>query len=258
LPLVTRDQTHGGIGLYYEQKRHFTEEDVKLAEMFAHQAALAIENARLRARLEQAAVAAERHRIARDLHDSVTQTLFSANLIAEVLPRLWERDPAEARRRMEEMRQLTRGALAEMRMLLLELRPATLSIVPLGDLLKQLADAAGGRSCIPVTVTMDGDDAHLPLQAHNTLYRIAQEALNNIAKHSGATHAEVSLDCDGNRIEMKIIDNGKGFDSTALGSSDHLGLNIMRERAQEIGAELKVESEPGRGTCVLVEWQAVA
>lgn len=253
MPLIVRGEIYGGIALYYEKTRRFADEDVKLADMFAHQAGLAIENARLRQQIEEAAVAAERNRIARDLHDSVTQTLFSASLIAEVLPRLWERDPGEAAGRAQEMRQLTRGALAEMRMLLLELRPATLADVPLGDLLKQLAEASGGRSRIPVAVSITGECPSLPRAVHNALYRIAQEALNNIAKHSDATQAGVSLRYDAHGTELTVSDDGRGFDPATVGG-EHLGLDIMHERAREIGAAFSVESEPANGTRVLVIW----
>lgn len=250
VPLVVRDEIYGGIALYYEQGREFTEEDAKLAELFGHQAALAIENARLRERIEQAAVMAERNRIARDLHDSVTQTLFSAGLIADVLPRLCTRNPGEVGSRVEELRQLVRGALAEMRMLLLEMRPDTLAGVPLCDLLKQLAEATGGRSRIPVVVTaVTAQECDpLPRSVHNAFYRIAQEALNNVARHSYATLAEVSLKCCPGVVELEVTDNGTGFDPATVGGA-HLGLNIMQERAQEIGAELYVENrQDSRGT----------
>lgn len=260
LPLLVRDELYGGLALYYEQSRDLDEEDKELADMFAHQAALAIENARLRERIEQTAVAAERNRIARDLHDSVTQTLFSASLIADVLPRLEERNPHEFRRSINELRQLVRGALAEMRMLLLEMRPSTLAKIPLGDLLKQLAEATGGRSRIPVEVTIGGECGALPRPVHNALYRIAQEALNNVSKHSGACRAQVRLQCRGQGIELEVEDNGIGFDPNAV-SGEHLGLDIMRERAQEIGADWKVASNQSAGcggvggTRVSVSWK---
>ena len=211
------------------------------------------ESTRLRQQIEEAAIAAERNRIARDLHDSVTQTLFSASVIADVLPRLWERDQDEARRRLEEMRQLTRGALAEMRMMLLELRPNALECVPLADLLSQLAAAAGGRSRIPIAVDVR-ERCALPPAVHSAFYRIAQEALNNVARHSGAAAAEVSFRCDDGAAELAVSDNGKGFDISAV-TGDHLGLKIMRERAQEIGAICRIESGPGEGTRILIGWK---
>lgn len=136
VPMIVKDEIYGSLKLYYTASREFSVEEIGLAVTFADQAALAVENAQLRSQVEQAAVAAERSRLARDLHDSVTQNLFSASLIAEVLPRLWERKHSEGQQRLEELRQLTRGALAEMRTLLLELRPSRLMQVELAELLQ--------------------------------------------------------------------------------------------------------------------------
>jgi signal transduction histidine kinase len=210
--------------------------------------------------LEQA-VAAERSRLARDLHDAVTQTLFSASLIAEALPGSWERDREEGQLLLKELRQLSRGALAEMRTLLLELRPAALVEAKLGDLLHQLAEAGTGREGLPITVTVEGE-RRLPPDVHVALYRIAQEGLNNAIKHSRATHAQVHLrylhpaggeDGEGD-VELRIYDDGRGFDPGDV-SADHLGLDIMRERADAIGARLEVESQPGLGTQIVVTWK---
>ncbi|MHB1134758.1 MAG: GAF domain-containing protein [Chloroflexota bacterium] len=252
VPLLVKEEVYGGIVLYYKQPHEFSEEEVALAVAFADQAALAIENARLRERAEQLAVAAERSRLARDLHDAVTQTLFSASLIAEVLPRLWERNPDEGRRRLEELRQLTRGALAEMRTLLLELRPTALTEAALGDLLKQLAEAINGRARLPVSLTIEGQRP-LPAEVQVALYRIAQEALNNVAKHSGASSVAVVLRCLGDRVELSVSDDGRGFDRGVV-PPNHLGLGIMSERAEAIGALLALESKPGQGTNVSVVW----
>ena len=215
VPLLVKDDIYGAIALYYLRPREFTREETELAVAFGDQAALAIENARLRTQAEQMAVAAERSRLARDLHDAVTQTLFSTSLIADVLPRLWERDQNEARRRLDELRQLTRGALAEMRTLLLELRPATLAEVGLGELLRQLTEAITGRARVPITLTVDGQ-CRLPPDVQIAVYRIAQEALNNMARHANASQAAVYLTCRADAIELRIIDDGQGFDPSRV------------------------------------------
>ena len=144
----------------------------------------------------------ERTRLARDLHDAVSQTLFSTSLIAEVLPRLWERNKDEGLKKLEEVRQLTRGALAEMRTLLFELRPAALADAELSDLLRQLSESVIGRARVPVTLEVEGT-CEIPPDVKIAFYRIAQEALNNIAKHSGASHAQITLHCQPHQISMQ-------------------------------------------------------
>jgi two-component system nitrate/nitrite sensor histidine kinase NarX len=220
---------------------------------FAGQAALAVENAQLRTQVEQAAVAAERSRLARDLHDSVTQTLFSASLIAEVLPRLWERKHSEGQQRLEELRQLTKGALAEMRTLLLELRPARLIQVELGELLQQLTEAVTGRARIPIQLKIQGTCA-LASEVRVAFYRIAQEALNNVAKHARASQVTVSLECHPHQAELIIEDNGRGFAWEGV-KPNNLGLKIMQERAEAIEATLEINSQLGQGTQVKVRWE---
>jgi PAS domain S-box-containing protein len=201
----------------------------------------------------QKAAAAERNRLARDLHDAVSQTLFSTSVIAEVLPRLWERNPEEGRKGLEEVRQLTRGALAEMRTLLLELRPSTLVEAELGDLLHQLAESISGRSRMPVTVNVEGQCA-LPPEVKVSLYRIVQEALNNVARHAGASQANVKLLCEPGQIALSISDNGRGFDPAAV-LPDSLGLGIMRERAKNIGASFTIKGRIGGSTEVMAIWK---
>ena len=198
------------------------------------------------------AVTADRTRLARDLHDAVTQTLFSASLTAEVLPELWEMDVDEAMRSTEELRQLTRGALAEMRTLLLELRPAALTQTRLSDLIKQLCEAFIGRSRLPITLSIDGD-CDLPPEVQIAVYRIAQESLNNVFKYARATQVNVSLFLSPDGLRFEVCDNGIGFDmSTSKPTS--LGLRIMRERAEAIGADFHISSTLGTGTCVEVVW----
>jgi PAS domain S-box-containing protein len=252
-PLVIRDEVYGSLGLYYRESQEFEDEEIELAMAFTDQAALAIENARLRTQAERSAVAAERSRLARDLHDAVTQTLFSASLIAEVLPRLWERNPEEGQKRLEELRQLTRGALAEMRTLLLELRPAALVEADLSELFRHLADAFTSRARVPVEFSIEGD-YDLPADVKVALYRIAQEALNNIAKHAHATQAEMRIHCEAGQVSLHVRDDGRGFDPGSA-SPESLGMGIMEERADNISAALKIESKPGGGTTITVVWK---
>jgi PAS domain S-box-containing protein len=201
------------------------------------------------------AIATERSRLARELHDAVSQTLFSTSLIAEVLPILWERDEDEARKRLQEIRQLTRGALAEMRMLLLELRPSALVNTELDELLPHLCEAVSSRTLIPIAVHVSR--CELAVETKLALYRIAQEALNNLGKHSGAGRAELTLSCSSSQVELRITDNGRGFDVTSIPESS-LGIRIMRERAEAIGATFEIRSQPGKGTEVIVNLSDVS
>lgn len=205
---------------------------------------------------EEAALA-ERSRLARELHDAVSQTLFSASLIADVLPRLWERSPDLAHERLHELRELTRGALGEMRTLLVELRPAALVKADLTELISQLADAIVGRARLPVDVTFEGDIAP-PVDVKIALYRITQEALNNIVKHARASEAALTLKAtEGGGILLRIEDDGRGFDPDGV-SAGSFGLGIMEERTTAIGADLQIESQPGQGTIVTVDWPGAA
>ena len=245
------DDLVGVLDIAARDGEELDDQDLFAAQTLADQLAIAIENSRLYDHAHELAAGQERQRLARDLHDAVSQTLFSVSLIAEVLPRIYERDADQGRQRLEELRQLTRGALAEMRTLLLELRPAALEEANLPDLLKQLAEAVIGRSRIPVDVQTELC-LELPVAVRTAYYRIAQEALNNTAKHSGATRASVRLIC-GDYLELVVQDDGSGFDPAAR--SGRLGLGIMHERAESIGAELRVDSAPGQGTTVSVSWR---
>ena len=265
VPMTIQSGVIGVLNVESTELNAFDDSDLAVLQSLANQAAIAVENAKLYARAQEVAALHERGRLARDLHDAVTQTLFSASLIAEVLPALWETDQAEGQQMLCELRGLTRGALAEMRTLLLELRPSALVEANLGDLLRQLAESVSGRTGIPVTVVVDGcPPSDLPDEVHIAFYRIAQEALNNVMKHARASRAEVALRCTPNvpssmqngtptRIELAISDDGRGFDPATV-PPDHLGLGIIRERAQAVGAELTIESWPEKGSTVRVTW----
>jgi signal transduction histidine kinase len=286
VPLIVEGQVDHCIAFYYTEPQALSEEELGLAVTLADQAALAIENAQLHEHAKELAVVEERQRLARDLHDAVSQTLFSASLIAETLPDLWAISPDEVAELLLKLRQLTRGALAEMRALLMELRPAALAEASLKELLRQLAQAATGREGIPVSVTVE-EPCDLPGDVRIALYRIAQEALNNVVKHAQASRVEVSLRCAPSsqagdktaaasssvgrplspqqagrkgagqvkRVELVIRDDGIGFDLDRV-APERLGLGIMRERAETAGVELDVDSQPGHGTQITVVWIA--
>jgi PAS domain S-box-containing protein len=203
--------------------------------------------------LKEKSAVEERTRLARDLHDAVSQTLFSASLIADVLPRVWERNKEEGQKRLEEVRQLTRGSLAEMRTLLFELRPAALADAELADLLRQLGEAVNGRARLPVAVEIEGA-CQIPVDVKITLYRIAQEALNNVTKHSGATHCQIRLSCLPREVNLHIIDDGHGFNSSEIAAGG-FGLGNIRERANQIGAILNIDSKINEGTDISVVWR---
>ena len=205
---------------------------------------------RAEAQLERAAAAAERERLARDLHDAVTQTLFSVVAIAEVLPDTWEQDPAKARRGLGDLQAQTQAALAEMRTLLLAWRPETQQGRDLGDSIHQLGDGMAARTRMPVTTTVIGE-CRPPAEVKLALYRIAQEALNNVVKHAGAGRAIVRLECAEEGIILTIGDDGRGFDPDGI-TPHQLGLGIMRERAQAIDAAFTIASQPGHGTEITV------
>lgn len=255
VPMYIKDEVYGGLALYYPEPRDLTQEDFELATTFGDQVALAIENNLLRRQAEQTATVAERQRLARELHDAVTQTLFSANLIAEVLPQLWQTNPAEFERRIEDLRRLTRGALAEMRTLLLELRPTALVETPLRDLIRQLVEATTARTRVEVSLTLDGGAHLLPDEVQTTFYRVAQEALHNVVKHAKAKMLTVTFCGDPGAARLLIQDDGQGFD-TAQVPAAHFGLRIMAERAASIGAVLQITSRPGAGTQVSINWRA--
>ncbi|MBC1224968.1 hypothetical protein GNF10_35390 [Nostoc sp. UCD121] len=205
-------------------------------------------------RLRKIAGELERNRLARDLHDSVSQTLFTVATIAEALPRVWKRNPETAQQGLEELAQLTQGALAEMRNLLVELRPNGLVEKPLGELLHQLTKGVQGRASLQVITTVSGEgDRSLSNEAKLVFYRITQEALNNIIKYAQATQVSVSLNGDSQEIVLRISDNGCGFDSNKI-PSGHLGIAIMKERAESIGATFHLSSYPGEGTEIVLSW----
>jgi nitrate/nitrite-specific signal transduction histidine kinase len=252
VPLITQGRELGFFILGKYDTSEPLPEEFSLLSSIGKQIGVAMENARLYEQAEQNAVAAERSRLARELHDAVTQTLFSANLIADVIPRVWKRNPEEGLQNLDELRQLTRGALAEMRTLLLEMRPESLERPDLKSLLTQLGDAFVGRVRVPLDLQIHGD-CEPAREVKIVFYRVAQEALNNVAKHSGARNVDLRLECQPGQMYLCIRDDGLGFDINSI-PPNHMGIAIMQERVNSIGAHLMIESQPGQGTTVELEW----
>ncbi|HEV7757622.1 MAG TPA: sensor histidine kinase [Acidimicrobiales bacterium] len=199
--------------------------------------------------LRERAATDERQRIARDLHDSVSQTLYSIAMVADALPLTVERDPAAGREQARQIRSMTLDTLGNLRILLLEMRRPAEEAAPLGDLLHEL-----GGTDAPVVVELDiAGDAHLPPEVELAAYRVAQEALVNAHRHADPQQIVVRLEQAADALTLRIVDDGAGFDPRATTAAHH-GLEIMRERAEQVAARLTVESDPGRGTQVTFSW----
>ncbi len=252
VPLAVKGRIIGGIGVAHEKRDYFTAHHADLALSIANQAAITMINSELYLQAQTSAILEERQRLARNLHDAVNQSLFSAGLIAEVLPRLWDRDQDEALRSSNDLRKMIRGAMAEMRTLLAELRPSTLIDSDLGELLHQLVNAIEARTNLPVDLTVP-KELTLPAEEQVAFYRICQEALNNIAKHSKAGRVVMDVRQDDAVVEMRIYDDGQGFD-VEQNLSGHYGLIMMRERAEAAGLLLTITSQPGQGTEIKICW----
>ena len=236
------------------------DEELELLKSFADQVGLAYGNELLRTKAEEMAVVTERNRIARDLHDAITQTLFSANLIADTLTEIWPLDRKKALGLITNLRQLNQSALAEMRTLLLELRPTAVVETDMYDLLEQLANILRGR--VGCTANLDVKGKYkLPDDVHITFYRVAQEAITNIMKHSNAKRVSIQLKCTSSKYKkrarsavLSIMDDGVGFEPEVL-SGSRFGLVNMRQRAVTIGADLQIQSKPDEGSCVRLSWK---
>ncbi len=197
----------------------------------------------------------ERHRLARELHDSVSQTLFTCSAMAESALRQWDINPTKSRSIMQDVHRLSVTALAEMRVLLLELRPMALTQTTLKQVFLQYLTPLLRHH--PFTSELELDEVPpLPADVQVGIYRIAQEAINNIVKHARATQVKIAVEVRGDQLILSIEDDGVGFDPHAA-SATSLGLDIMEERAKDIGAELRIISMAGRGTRVRVLWRGI-
>jgi len=250
IPLIARERPVGALVLTHAEVNFYTPVRAELAMAFANYAAIAIENARLYKQAGTLAALEERQKLARDLHDSVSQALYGIVLGARTARAHLDGNPAEAIGPMDYILSLAEAGLAEMRALIFELRPESLRTEGLIAALGKLVNALGARHQLEVTLDAV-DEPDVALDVKESLYRIAQEAMNNIAKHARATHIEVKLSNGEGFLLLGISDNGSGFD-TSQHFPGHLGLHTMRERAEKAGGTITFDSAPNAGTCIKV------
>jgi signal transduction histidine kinase len=246
VPLRLQDRIVGALSCYFTADPPQLATEMGLLTTIADQVAVAVENARLHAQARDLAALEERQRLARELHDSVSQALYGIALGARTARITLERDPAKAAEPLEYVLAQAEAGLTEMRALIFELRPETLAAEGLVCALGRNADALQARHGISVQTDL-GTEPDISLALKETLHRIAQEALHNIVKHSGARHVSITLASRDGSIDLDVRDDGRGFDATAA-FPGHLGLRTMRERAVRLGGTLAIDSAPGSGT----------
>ncbi len=252
VPLIVRNEDYGAITLYYRQPREFSQEEMRLASTLADQAALAIESARLRDQAQEAAAIAERTRLARELHDSVTQSLYSVTLYAEAAARLLNAgNQATAAEHLRDLRDTSQEALREMRLLIFQLRPPALEKSGLAAALQARLEGVESRGGIGTDLQVEGEE-QLPRAVQEELYHLSQEALNNALKHAHAQRVRVHLQFMEKATVLEVYDDGVGFDLEAARQGGGLGLRGMEERVQRIGGKLLIESAPDKGTRVTI------
>ena len=252
-PIFVHDEIKGVFSIFTQSQQDSDSEFPSFLNTITVILGGAMHSIDLHAQAEQAVILEERQRLARDLHDSVSQTLFSASTLAETLPMIWEKDPQQGKEYMNSLSRLTRAALAEMRSLLVELRPQALLKADLGDLVRQLAVGFAGHTRAEMELNVSGK-AVLAGDVQTTFFRVTQETLHNIIKHAHASRVSIQFDLDPQHAWLCIEDNGRGFDTKQL-SAQRFGLRIMQERAAAVGAQLELDSQLGRGTRVSLKWE---
>ncbi|MBF6612255.1 MAG: GAF domain-containing sensor histidine kinase [Chloroflexi bacterium] len=249
VPLIFRDEAIGALALDKKQPVFYDEEDGQTVLAFANQAAIAIENARLYDRSREQDILQERNRLARELHDSLSQSLFSMVLNAEAANLFFDSDPPKARAQIAVLYETANAALKDMRTIIFELRPANLEQEGLAAVLTKHAKLVSDRFGLKVRVEVKGQ-RRLPLHIEKALFRVAQEALNNVVKHANATEALVTLSTQDDWISMAIEDNGVGIEQDVYKPTT-LGLTSMRERVEQLSGHFEIgPASSGSGTIV--------
>lgn len=251
VPLIVKEQVIGMLGFDHDQPHYYTPHHAELALAFASHAAIAIENARLYEQARALASLEERQKLARELHDSVSQALYGISLGAQTARVLLDSDPSQVAKPLDYVVDLADAALTEMRALIFELRPKSLETEGLVAALTKQAEATHARHRLVVN-TRFCEEPPLSMPIKEALYRITQEALHNIVKHAHATQVDLQLACDPTHLQLEIKDNGQGFDASGT-FPGHLGLRSMRERAEQVGGHFTLESAKGMGTRICVE-----
>ena len=252
IPLVVKHKLIGGLGIGHKEPGKYTDREAGLVQAIAGQASIALENARLYEQAHELAVMHERQRLARELHDSVTQSLYSLSLMAEAARRLvaagnMDKGIGYLVRIGESAQQV----LKEMRLLVYELRPLMLERDGLASALKQRLETVEGRAGVETKLVVEGAGL-LPEQIETELYRIAQEALNNSLKHSNASSVAIYLRTKGDPVALTVRDNGRGFSADEIADKGGLGLVSIQERAQRLGGNVDIASAPGQGVTITV------
>ena len=250
VPLVSKGRTLGAIHFSYRQGEQPGEDERVFLGAIADQAAVAVENARLFSEARGKAALEERQRLARELHDSVSQALYGIALGAKTARTLLDQEPDRATDPLDYVLTLADAGMAEMRALIFELRPESLKTEGLVAALEKQTAALKARHGIEVEATLC-EEPEASLEAKEAVYRIAQEALHNTVKHARAKKVEITMACEPDRIALELSDDGVGFD-VGKDFPGHLGLRSMRERASRLGGTLEAESAPGRGTWICV------
>jgi len=253
VPISVKGNIIGVLDIQSDQLNTFDTTDLELMRSLANQAGVAIENARLYEQAKQVAVLEERNRLARELHDSVTQTLYGITLYAQAaVGQLSLGNLEQVAENLREIQGTSQEILAEMRLLIYELRPPVLERDGLVGALQARLSAVEGRAGLKTTLKSDLA-GRLPAAIEEGLYRIAQEALNNVLKHAHALTITVSLSQRDKLITMEIADDGVGFEPERAKGQGGMGLPAMQERAAALGGRMAVSSKPGEGTRVIME-----